>query len=233
MVSIIAKAEGDIAAILRDARDQTAAALREGVTLTAERVQADLRSQVRAAGLGRKLEKAWQDRVYPKEASNKTFRPAGLVYSKSVVLHDTFMYGATITARRGRYLAIPTREAEAMGLATTTTSRSGGAIPGGQLRRAARIRGIALLLGAENLRDIPLPQGRRLIVYRPPAGRGKRETLRSKGRAVAFERGRDVPLFLLVPQVRLAPRLDFDAAAAAGESTFVRAVDTSLDAVRD
>lgn len=236
MVSVTARVEGDLPAILRQARDETSDALREGVTLTAGRVQADMRTQTRAAGLGQGLERAWRNRVYPQRATTKTFRPAGLVYSNAVVLHDAFISGATITAKRGLYLVIPTKEAEAMGFATTREGREGGRrVPAGQLRRAARYREAIAKLGAENIKVIPLDRGRRLIVYVVPQGRGKGRVFRGPrvGQRVAFRRGQDVPLFLMVPQVRLAPRLDLAAAALRGETTFVRAVDTSLSALRD
>ena len=236
MVSVTARVEGDLPAILRQARDETSDALREGVTLTAGRVQADRRTQTRAAGLGRGLEKAWQDTVYPKRATTKTFRPAALVFSKSVVLHDAFIHGATITAKRGRYLVIPTKEAAAMGFATTRESRKPGeAVPAGQLRRAARYREAIAKLGSENIKVIPLDRGRRLIVYVVPQGRGKGRVFRGPrlGERVAFRRGQDVPLFVMVPQVRLASRLDLDSAAMRGETTFFRAVETSLSAMRD
>ncbi len=235
MVSVTARVEGDLPAILEDVRADISGALRDGVTAGTDRTQADLRAQVRAAGLGRGLEKAWQSEVYPPRAATKTLRPAGLVYSKATVVHDAFIAGATIVSRRGRYLVIPTAEAESMGFATTREARKAGdTVPAGQLRRAARYREAIAKLGAENIRDIPLPNGRRLIVYRVPEGRGRGRVFRGPRLSrVAFRRGSDVPLFVLVPSVRLAPRLDFDAAVTRAESTFVRALDVSLDRLRD
>ncbi len=234
MVAVTARVEGDLPAVLEDVRAGISGALREGVTAGTDRTRDDLRAQVRAAGLGRGLEKAWRSEVYPRRATTETLRPAGLVFSKATVVHDAFIAGATITARRGRYLVIPTAEAEAMGFATTREGRDGGRVPGGQLRRAARYREAIAKLGAENIRDIPLPNGRRLIVYRVPEGRGRGRVFRGPRLSrVAFRRGSDVPLFVLVPSVRLAPRLDFDAAVTRAETTLVRALDVSLDRLRD
>ncbi len=197
-------------------------------------MQGDLRTQTRAAGLGRGLENAWQSEVYPPSAANKTLRPSGQVFSKSVVLHRAFMLGATITSKRGRYLVIPTKEAEAMGFATSRIGRDGDPVPFGQLYRVARYRAAIDKLGSENIRDIPLPGGRRLIVYQVPQGRGKGRVFRGpRLTRVGFRRGQDVPLFILVPQVRLARRLDLDAAKLRAASTFVRALDVSLGRVTD
>ena len=230
MVTVSARVDGDVRALVDAARVDVADAFREAVVATAGRVHADMRTQTRAAGLGRGLENAWRSQVYPKSEATKTLRPAGQVYSKAVVLHDAFIAGATITARRGRYLVIPTPEAEAMGFATTREARDPGRrVPAGQLRRAAQYRAAIAKLGAENIRDIPLPNGRRLIVYQVPQGRGKGRVFRGpRLTRVGFRRGQDVPLFILVPQVRLAPRLDLEAAKARAETTFVRALDTSV-----
>lgn len=234
MVTVSARVDGDLRAVLREVQDDASDALREGVGIATGRLQGDLRTQTRAAGLGEGLTKAWQAELYPRRASTKTLHPAGLVYSKAVVLHDAFVAGATITARRGRYLVIPTREAEAMGFATTTEGRGGKYIAFNRLRRAAQYRAAIAKLGAENIRDIPLPNGRRLIVYRVPDGRGKGRVFRGpRLTRVGFRRGQDVPLFIMVPQVRLAPRLDFDAAVARAENILVRAVDVSLAGMPD
>ena len=234
MVTVSARVDGDLRVVLREVQNDASDALREGVGLATGRLQGDLRTQTRAAGLGEGLAKAWQAELYPRRASTKTLHPAGLVYSKAVVLHDAFIGGATITARRGRYLVIPTREAEAMGFATTTEGRGGKYIAFNRLRRAARYRTAIDKLGRENIRDIPLPNGRRLIVYRVPQGRGKGRVFRGpRLTRVGFKRGQDVPLFILVPQVRLAPRLDFDAAVAHAENVLIRAVDVSLAGMPD
>lgn len=196
--------DGDIAAIIQEGRDGIAAALRVGMDAASARVQEQLRGQVRAAGLGAGLEKAWQQRSY---GGAKTLHPAALVYSKATLLHQVFTEGATIQARTGRYLAIPTREAEALGFATARTNRAGkgtGSIP----RRASMVADAIKALGEENTATLPLPRGRKLLVYKTPSGRSSRG-----GKAI--RRGANVPLFILVPMVRLSPRLDVDSVRAA------------------
>jgi hypothetical protein len=66
----------------------------------------DLRAQVRAAGLGDRLAKTWQSKVYP--VGQKSASPAGFVWSKAPKIVHAFAIGATITAKQSRFLAIPT-----------------------------------------------------------------------------------------------------------------------------
>ena len=197
--------EGSIAAAIAEQTDGVADGLRRGMTAAGQAVQAELRAQVQAAGLGPGLEKAWQRTSYPRGGA-RTLSPAELIYSKSTVLHRVFSEGATISATQGRFLAIPTRECEALGFATTNTTRAGkgtGSIP----RRASQVEAAIAALGAANTRTIDLANGRKLIVYHVPDGRGPGKSFRGK---VGFRRGQDVPLFILVPQVRLRPVLDIE-----------------------
>lgn len=79
-----------------------------------------------------------------------TLHPASLVYSQATILHQVFSEGADITARAGRYLAIPTREAELMGFATTNRDRGGkgsGSIP----RRASMVADAIKALGSPSV----------------------------------------------------------------------------------
>ena len=208
-MKISGSVDGDLAAVADEYRAALSADLRRGMQAAADAVQADLRGQVRAAGLGAGLERAWSQRVYPR-AGTRTLDPAGLVFSKSTVLHRAFTEGATIAPRGGRYLVIPTREAEALGYGKTRLGRDGGAIPGGQSRRASQYGAAVRALGKANIRVVPLARGRKLVVYRVPDGRGRGKRLGARGRGLSFRRGTDIPIFLMVPVVRLAKRLDFE-----------------------
>ena len=53
---------------------------------------------------------------YPR-SRKRTFNPAALVYSKSTVLHDAFDAGPTVTAKRSRFLVIPTEAGRRLHLA--------------------------------------------------------------------------------------------------------------------
>lgn len=195
---VVAEISGDLRAILDQETDGVADAVRSGVSRASARTQEELRSQVRSAGLGQGLANAWRLQIYP--TGKRSIHPAGLVYSKSTVLHLAFSEGTTITAHRARFLAIPTPIAVGMGFGRTGTSRKGGGIPGGQSRRAAQVREAISRLGEKNIRVFQSRRGRWLMMYQPPAPRGSRA--KPKG----------IILFILVPQVRLAPRLDLHAA---------------------
>jgi hypothetical protein len=195
--------------------DEMAFAVRGAVMRAAISAQIDLRAQVEAAGLGRGLAKAWRLRVYP---SHPSIKAAGMVYSNATLLHQVFDEGAYITHSRGKFLAIPTPEAIAMGLGDTKVSRpsqragaTGG--HGGTLRRASQIKLAEERLGKKNLFSIPLSGGRQLLIYRSPNVVGRGEVIRgSKQRGLGVPRGGNVPLFILVPSVRITKRIDIAAA---------------------
>ncbi|WP_025286816.1 DUF6441 family protein [Granulibacter bethesdensis] len=197
-----------------------------GLTRAANILQADLRMQTRAAGLGPGLERAWALNVYNDE-------PAALIYSKSEVLHRVFAEGTTVSATRKRYLAIPTKEAEAMGLGLTDRSRKGGPVPAGQYRHLARLDMIADKVGEKNIRVVSAPRGRKLIIYDVPGSSRKNarrgRTIRGvAGRSVSVLKGRSIVLFILVPQVRLARRLDVTAAEDRAALALPSEIETAL-----
>jgi hypothetical protein len=165
------------------------AAMREAVT----RLKTAWRGQITGAGLGRRLANSIRSEIYPK--AGESLRAAALVWSKAPVIvgaHDT---GPLIRSKNGFWLAIPT-VAAGRGL-------RGGKITPGEWERRTGLR----------LRFVYRRTGPSLLVAE---GR-----LNTKGRAVASrsKTGRaltTVPIFLLVPQVKLPKRLDLarDAARA-------------------
>ena len=145
------------------------------------------RGQITQSGLGRRLANSIRSRTYPK--TGESLNAAALVWSKAPVIvgaHDT---GPLIRSKDGFWLAIPT-EAAGRGL-------RGGRITPGEWERRRGLR----------LRFVYRRRGPSLLVA---DGR-----LNSRGLGVASRsktgRGRaTVPIFLLVPQVRLPKRLDLD-----------------------
>ena len=143
------------------------------------------RAQITGAGLGRRLANSIRSQNFPK--SGESLDAAALVWSKAPVIvgaHDT---GPLIRSKNGFWLAIPTPAAG--------KSKRGGRITPGEWERRTGLR----------LRFIYRRTGASLLVAE---GR-----LNTKGRAVASrsKTGRGVatvPIFLLVPQVRLSKRLD-------------------------
>ncbi|WP_296644549.1 DUF6441 family protein [Roseinatronobacter sp.] len=151
------------------------------------------RGQITGAGLGQRLARTIRSEQYPR--GRASLSAAALVWSKAPVIigaHDT---GPLIRSRDGFWLAIPTPAAG--------KSARGGRITPGEWERRSGLR----------LRFVYRRTGPSLLVAE---GR-----LDKRGRAVASRsktgRGRTtVPIFLLVPQVRLPKRLDLarDARAA-------------------
>lgn len=145
---LVATLRGNVAPLLDDQAEALSTALRAAIETASTSLLYELRGQVRAAGLGTGLEKAWRREVYPR-SRKRSFHPAALVYSKSTVLHDAFDLGPTITAKRARFLVIPTEAGRRLGLGTVPSSRKGGAVPGGQRRRYADLEPFADRLDAE------------------------------------------------------------------------------------
>ncbi|WP_349039599.1 DUF6441 family protein [Pseudotabrizicola sp. 4114] len=143
--------------------------------------------QITGAGLGTRLGNSIRLASFPK--SGDSLNAAALVWSNAPVIigaHDT---GPLIRSKDGFWLAIPTPAAG--------KSTKGGRITPGEWERRTGLR----------LRFIYRRRGPSLLV-----AEGQ---LNSKGRAVASraKTGRGlatVPIFLLVPQVKIRKRLDLD-----------------------
>lgn len=221
---IMATVQDDSLAAIQVQRNDLADKIRQGLDAAGAQVQATLRGQVRAAGLGPGLEKAWRTNAYPSSPATRTLHPTALVFSKATLLHQVFDQGATIHARVGRYLAIPTKEAEAMGFATSGTNRAGRGV-GSIARRASMVADAIAQLGDRNIAFLPMRRGGRMMVFVAP----KAGTARVRGgAAVSHAAGQQVPLFLLIPSVRLLPKLDIGAVRAAAQGLLSGAVTAAL-----
>jgi hypothetical protein len=148
-------------------------------------LKAAWRGQIAQAGLGRRLANSIRSQSYPR--AGESLRAAALVWSKAPVIigaHDT---GPLIRSRDGFWLAIP--------LPAAGKSLRGGRMTPGEwerrrglrLRFVYRRRGPSLLVADGRLNSRGLGVG-----SRSKTGRGKAT----------------VPIFLLLPQVKLAKRLD-------------------------
>jgi hypothetical protein len=172
-----------MAAEVKAGEKAVTAAMREAGT----GLKTDWRGQIAQAGLGCRLANSIRLATYPKVG--ESLNAAALVWSKAPVIvsaHDT---GPLIRSKEGFWLAIPT-DAAGRGL-------RGGRITPGEWERRRGLR----------LRFVYRSRGPSLLVAE---GR-----LNSRGLGVASRsrtgRGRTtVPIFLLVPQVKLPKRLDLD-----------------------
>lgn len=186
-----------------------------------ERLRDALRQQVLAAGLGQDLAKAWRVQHFPSRAGAASLHPAALVYSKAIALHRAFESGAAVTARGGRYLAIPLPEAVRRGLDRAMVDRKGGALSGAaRPRRFAQTAAAAKAVGT--LRPVKLANGNMLLVADDPAAATAQRPRRVAGatRPATAAQGRSVALFLLVKQVRVKDALDFAGASKAAGADF-------------
>lgn len=143
------------------------------------------RSQITGAGLGTRLGNSIRLATYPK--ASESLSAAALVWSNAPVIIGAHHAGPLIRSKDGFWLAIPTPAAG--------KSTRGGRITPGEWERRTGLR----------LRFVYRRRGPSLLVAE---GR-----LNTKGRAAASraKTGRGlttVPIFLLVPQVRLRKRLD-------------------------
>lgn len=143
------------------------------------------RGQITGAGLGTRLGNSIRLATYPK--ASESLNAAALVWSNAPVIVGAHDAGPLIRSRDGFWLAIPTPAAG--------KSTKGGRITPDEWERRTGLR----------LRFVYRRRGPSLLVAE---GR-----LNTKGRAVASraKTGRGlttVPVFLLVPQVRLRKRLD-------------------------
>ena len=150
-------------------------------------LKTDWRRQITGAGLGQRLAKSIRAETWPKGTTS--IGAASLVWSKAPAIvgaHDT---GPLIRSKTGFWLAIPT-PAAGRGL------RGGKITPGEwerrrglRLRFVYRRRGPSLLVADGRLNNRGLG-----VASRSKTGRGRAT----------------VPIFLLVPQVKLPKRLDLD-----------------------
>lgn len=187
--------KGDLHKFMEQQKVAAENAVTAGVAEITDRIKNDLRGQVAGAGLGSKLAKSWQAKLYPK--GRKSIDAAGWVFSKAPKLIRAFDEGTLIKSKDGFFLAIPTEAAPKRGVGGKRITPSN--FPEhslGRLRFVYRPGRISLLV-VDNLR----------------AGTGKRGGFR-KASESALKTGRalaTVVMFFLVPQVKLRKRLDYKA----------------------
>jgi hypothetical protein len=143
------------------------------------------RGQITGAGLGQRLANSIRSEQYPR--GKPSLNAATLVWSKAPVIigaHDT---GPLIRSRNGFWLAIPTEAAGKSLRGGRMSPREWERRTGLRLRFVYRRMGPSLLVAEAQLNT-----------------RGRAVASRSRsGRGIA-----KVPIFLLVPQVKLPKRLD-------------------------
>lgn len=189
-----------------------------GIRSVAEKLQKEWRSQITGAGLGERLARTIRKNDYP-SGSGRSIGAASLVYARknskktasAADVVDAFNRGVTIRSTDGFFLAIP-------------LPASGGNFGTGRKRltpylweqrtgmrlRFVYRRGRPSLLVADDARI-------------GGAGRAGRKGGRRRKDGI-LSGAQTVPIFILVPQVRLKKRLDLDRATKAAEGALVGAI---------
>jgi hypothetical protein len=174
--------------------DRTGAKIRRGAMRGAKRFEAraklEYRQDVRRAGLGDRLANTWRTRVYP--LRGESWHPTVHVWSNAPMLAAAHADGGVIVPKAGKFLAIP----------IDNVVRKGG-----RRRRPLDIE-------SEFNQDLVIKPTRHPNVFlalvravRARSGRGlRRASARRRGQGRAEQL---VPMFILVRQVTLTPRLNW------------------------
>jgi hypothetical protein len=197
-----------------------ASAVRLGMEDATEATLQDVRAETAGAFQGNRLPKTWRARVFPQ--ARDSLDAAGWIETRAPNIIGPSATGATIRAKGGTWLAIPTREAGKYGLRRDANLSFGQSInrrgakerisPGGFERLTGlKLRFVFLgphraMLVVDNAMYGRNSQGNRIRAYR---GRGR-------GSRLYGPDGQTIVVFTLVPQVRMKKRLDLDAVASRG-----------------
>lgn len=194
---LAAALQGDLKKIMADEVAALDRGAYEAVSAATVQTQERQRHAVRSAGLGDRLPKSWRSRVY----RNHDHDAAGLVWTKAAKIVAAHAQGAGISAKRGRFLAIPTEHVPVK--SNFEGKYSPGNWPEGRFGPLAYVpargRRPALLV-AQGLRQTK---------------RGKFTKATSKRALATGEGTSTVVMFILLSRVQLKrlPELDLDAAA--------------------
>lgn len=187
--------DGDIYRMMEQEIDAAEAGVTRGIRAAAEGVKAEWRGQIIAAGLGQRLANTVRAATYPSRLNS--ISAASLAYSRAPEVVDAHDRGALIRSELGLWLAIPLGEVAKM---------RGRKVEGG--RASARItpRGWELRTGM-SLRFVYRPGKFPLLVT---DGRTNKAGRAVRSRSKTGKGLQTIPIFILVPQVKLRRKLDLD-----------------------
>lgn len=192
--------DGDLRAIYGTSINEGKRAVTAGVTQAGEGLQSAWRGQILSSGLGPKLARTIRRQTYPKGGTS--LRAAALVWSKAAKLVDAFDRGVTIRSNDGFFLAIPLPAAGPKGIGNKRIT------PGGWEARTGRRLTFIYRRGRNGLLvdtgDVVKTS------YMNRKGEHKR---RGPGK-----KNVTIPIFALVPQVRLPKKLELGTAASAAQA---------------
>lgn len=189
--------EGDLPAFYRAEIEKGKVATTRAIHGAGDDLKKRWRAQIRGAGLGDRLANTIRGEAYPKGAVS--FRPAATVYAKAPHIVSAHADGATIRSKDGFWLAIPLPAAGKAAGGRRMTPLQWERQNGAPLRFVYR-QGRSALLVADDAR---LRTGRRLGgTAARKGGRRRRDGILTGAQTI--------PVFVLVPQVRLQKRFDLD-----------------------
>lgn len=186
---------------------------------TAEAVQEELRADVRRAGLGDGIAKAWQIKHYP-EHRRLSWTPSAFIWSKAAHIVEAHARGEPIRGKSG-LLAVPIPDSPAWSMKQR---------PGEK-----RTERIEQLFGPLTL-VVPKRGPPMLVALGREDAKGRLKPLRMShskkfGSYRRFNQpGQAIPMFWLVPQVRLEKRLSWPAIFKRQEGVFAGNVEAELRA---
>jgi len=187
-VKLRADVVGNIAAQMREVERDGERASSRALGKAGDGLKEDWRGQITNSGLGMRLARTIRARSYPK--GQASLDAAAVVWSNAPDIVRAFDEGALIRSRSGFWLAIPTEAAGKRGLGRKRVTPEGWEQRTGLKLRFVYRRGAPSLLVAEGR----VSKSGRAVRSRSKTGRGLQT----------------VPIFILVPQVRLAKRLDLE-----------------------
>lgn len=151
------------------------------------KLKSDWRGQITSARLGRRLANSIRNQTYPK--TGESLNSTALVWTKAPEIIGAHNTGPLIRSKDGFWLAIPLPAAGKGARGKALSPGDWEKRRGMRLRFVYRRRGASLLVADGRLNNRGLG-----LVSRSKTGRGRAT----------------VPIFLLVPQVKLPKRLDLD-----------------------
>lgn len=180
---------GDISNYLQVSEVATSNAVR-GETA---HLKSALRDDVKSAGLGSRLANTWRSQLYPETGASMD--AAGFIWSKAPHIVEAFEKGVVITAKGGKYLAIPTENApKRIGRLSVTP----------QLYE--QHRGNLVFVKGKNGKAFLVAEVQASYRKKDGAFTGFRKV--GKRSAATGNRVTTVVMFLLIPQARLKKRLE-------------------------
>ena len=200
---------GRLEEVMKAELEKSEKAVTLGVRRRVAFLKETLRRQVRIAGLGEGVAKAWRDRVYPR--GGNSLDAAGVVFSKAPHIVEAFDKGQAIRSPNGFWLAIPTENApKRVGRKRITPSNF-------PKSRFGPLRYVHL----KGRRDLAM-----LVVDSVRRRKGKRGGF-AKASKAAVKRGDfedSVPMFWLVPSVKAKKKLNIRRALFKAESGLPREI---------